>query len=289
MDNLRISDNLNGEALVALGLPAPRLVLAGLGAMGIWALAELPLPAGVRLVVASLLGVSTALLAWGKAEGVSLARWAWLALGYLCRSIGASQRRPPQWFAAERAPEVLRSDPRPGWGWTMVAFLGIRPLVGCTTVFRAVAAHLERTRPELGIGGLEDLTPEWPGARERGHRPRLADWGTSSSRTTKANELAAVVLVWDGRERFVGELADRATAIQRELPGVPALVVLNRSGPAVDLAAQIAEVGGRLISTVPFDPTLADAIRPFDPSTWSPAAGGVQAAASAVLAVFATW
>ncbi|MGC1183753.1 MAG: hypothetical protein WBA31_01195 [Candidatus Dormiibacterota bacterium] len=85
MDNLRFVDNLDGESAVALGLPASRLCLAALGAIMAWVLADLPLPAPLRLSAAGLVAVATIILVWGKVHGVPIARWAWLALGYATR------------------------------------------------------------------------------------------------------------------------------------------------------------------------------------------------------------
>lgn len=85
LDNLRFADNLDGEAVVALGLPASRLCLAALGAIMAWVLAELPLPPPLRLSAACLMVLGTIVLVWGRVHGVPLARWAWLALGYASR------------------------------------------------------------------------------------------------------------------------------------------------------------------------------------------------------------
>jgi hypothetical protein len=111
LDKLRFADNLDGEAVVALGLPAPRLILAGLGAGSAWAIAEMALPVPLRLGMASLVALATVALAWERVQGVSLARWAWLCLGYLGRLILAGNEEPAQRVDAELSSDRLSSVP----------------------------------------------------------------------------------------------------------------------------------------------------------------------------------
>lgn len=103
MDSLRFADNLDSEAVVALGLPGPRLTLAGLGAAGSWGLTALPAPLALRLALAALLALTTAMLAWARIEGVSLARWSWLGAGYLGRRAQDWSPGRRRWFAADSA------------------------------------------------------------------------------------------------------------------------------------------------------------------------------------------
>lgn len=120
MDNLRFADNLDGESVVALGLPASRLGLAALGAVAAWAMAELPLPAAARLSAVCLIGIATVALAWGRVQGVSVARWAWLAASFVLRSFTAHGETPDQQIdmvsgttaAARFSPAVADRPPR---------------------------------------------------------------------------------------------------------------------------------------------------------------------------------
>ncbi|HUY24204.1 MAG TPA: hypothetical protein VMV09_02715, partial [Candidatus Saccharimonadales bacterium] len=87
MDSFRFSDHLGSEPEIALGLTAPRLGLAGLGAALAWALTEAPGPAAIRLGAAALVVTASATVAWGRFQGVSLARWSWLAVLYVARAL----------------------------------------------------------------------------------------------------------------------------------------------------------------------------------------------------------
>jgi hypothetical protein len=110
MEDFRFADNLDGEAVIALGLPAPRLILAGLGSAGAWALAELPLPAALRLSAAAVLALTTAILAWGKVQGVSVARWAWFSLGFAGRGVATWTEGHQEWVSAELGPGAERGS-----------------------------------------------------------------------------------------------------------------------------------------------------------------------------------
>jgi hypothetical protein len=292
MENLRFADNLDGEAVVALGLPVPRLVLAGLGAGSAWAVAELPLPAVLRLGAAGLLALTTAILAWGKVQGVSVARWAWLTLAYGGRVVAAFGEGRRQWVEADsevgERPGSFGGEP----GLPPVAFLSLRPEVGCTTVCRAVATRLRAEVREIRegspgrpVGGL------WVVAdRDGGDRTALLlDWGTAWRDRPRRTRLAGVVLVWDGIELFPGELANGMAALRRSFPGVEPLVALNRAGSASGLSDQIGGAGARLVAAIPVDERLGqpDVTQIAGPE--QPSAAGVRALAREVLAASRSW
>lgn len=108
MDHLRFADNLDSEPVIALGLPASRLILAGLGAAATWAVCNSALPTLLRIVVAGLMALTISVLAWGRHQEVSLARWFWLFLGFAARAMMQS-RDHHQWVGAES-----RCADRPG-------------------------------------------------------------------------------------------------------------------------------------------------------------------------------
>ena len=172
MDSFQFSDHLDSEPEVALGLTAPRLGLAGLGAAAAWALTEMPVPAPVRLGAAALVALSTSTLAWGRVQGVSLARWSWLAARYAGRTLGArgggghAVDPDSTLFAGPQSGVIHRDE-------MGVAFLSLRPRTGCSSVCHAVGAELETL-----------ATTVWrsPGA---GPVPNLVlyDWGAWQGRS----------------------------------------------------------------------------------------------------------
>ncbi|MGC2193006.1 MAG: hypothetical protein WA751_11820 [Candidatus Dormiibacterota bacterium] len=293
MENLRFADNLDGEAVVALGLPVPRLVLAGLGAASAWAVAELPLPAVLRVGAAGLLVLTTAILAWGRVQGVSVARWAWLALAYAGRVVAAFGEGQRQWVEADSEvgdrPGPFGQEPGPA----LVAFLSLGPGVGCTAVCRAVATRLRVEVREIGEGARgRPVRGLWVVAdRQVGDRTALVllDWGSAWRDRARRSQVAGVVLVWDGVELFPGELAGGMAALRRSFPGVELLVTLNRAGSASGLRDQISGAGARLAAAIPVDPRLGqqDATKTAGPE--QPSAAGVRALAREVLAASRSW
>lgn len=293
MEDFRFADNLDTEAVVALGLPAPRLVLAGLGAATVWAVAELPLPDPVRLGAASFVALTTVVLAWGKLQGVSVARWAWLAMGYVARVTAWSGEPRHRWVDADASSGQGRDHPGSDRGAPLVAFLSLRRGAGCTTVCRAVATHLG-AEPQQPRDGLSD----WPTAalwtvadRSRGHRSAffLIDWGSGPRNRPAGSRLAGLILVWDGVEPATGDLADQVPYLLRDFPGVEVLVALNRAGPAGGLSARISGAGARLAASLPSDERLADGHLIPAGAPAAPSADGVKVLAREVLAASRSW
>lgn len=293
MNNLRFADNLDGEAVVALGLPAPRLILAGLGAASAWALSELPLPDPLRLGTAGLLALTTAILAWGRVQGVSLARWTWLALGYAGRVVTASGRGSPQWVDADSRPDERPVDSGLEPDLPLIAFLSLRRGVGCTSVCRAVAIQLRGSARE-GVGGSRGRSAAalWVVADPQGGaKPSLllGDWGSGPQNRPSRTRVTGLVLVWDGEEVFPGALADKVVALQRSFPGVEVLVAVNRASSASGLSARIAGAGARLAGAIPVDECLGDPdLTPLE-ATALTSADGVRALAREVLAASRSW
>lgn len=293
MDSLRFADNLDNEAVVALGLPAPRLALAGLGAAGSWALTELPAPAPVRLGLACLLALTTATLAWGRLEEVSLARWSWLALGYARRVVEARWGADHRWFDAEPGP-----SPGPGLGAgrrepACVGFLSVRPGSGCSAVCRAVASELEATAGNPGgHAGDQRGMPIWlVPAQDRGSTPALilCDWGSEPPCEPPGTRLTGVVVVWDGVEAFPHQLASQVGVLRGTHPAAPVLVALNRAGPSTGLASLVLGAGASLVAAFPEDRSLGDLDRTVSEAVQRPSAAGVRALARAVVATSGHW
>jgi hypothetical protein len=293
MDNLRFADNLDGEAVVALGLPAPRLILAGLGTAGAWALTELPLPGAVRLGAAGLLALTTAALAWGKIQGVSSARWAWLTLRYLGRVASTSREGRHLWVEAESGSDRLPGAEGLEQGPPLVAFLSLRPGVGCTALCRAVGAQLQAEAVDLGGSGQDrSATAIWVvPAKDGEKRPRLllGDWGSGPPGPPPSVRLAGLVLVWDGGEAFPGQLADQVAALRRTYPEVQVMVALNRAGPASGLSSQIAGAGAPVAAAIPVDERLGDPALTQLQAAARPSADGVRALVRGVLAASRLW
>jgi hypothetical protein len=278
MDSFQFSDHLDSEPEVALGLTAPRLGLAAFGAVAAWALTELPVPAPVRLGAGSIVAITASTLAWGRIQGVSLARWSWLAVRYAGRAFGSPADRDhsiDQNSGVIAASEGRVIDPYV----VAVAFLALRPRTGCSSVCRAVASELEAMR------AMAWLPPE------AGPVPRLIlhDWGSRQWTEPRGGRVIGLVLVWDGLEAYPGQLEAALETLRCAHPLAFRLTALNRAGPAAGLSSRIAGAGARLVCSIPTDPSLGkSAPRPAAPSR-RPSEEGVRALAGAVLVAAKTW
>ncbi|MGC1908221.1 MAG: hypothetical protein WA809_01280 [Candidatus Dormiibacterota bacterium] len=287
MDTFRFADNLDGEAVVALGLPAYRLLLLGLGSASAWAVAEVPLPTPLRLGVAGLLALTTGTMSWGKVQGVSVARWSWLCLGFASRLASASAEFHSRWIDTDPGStesEVTGSqDDGPG----LVAFLSLRAGVGCTTVCRAVKSQLLANAQESGDGQL--VGSEFSSRVEAGRIPMLLDWGTGPQNRPLGSRLVGLILVWDGEESYRDEFSDKVALLRRRFPGVVVLVALNCAQSSAGLRTQIAGAGARLAAAVPVDGRPGDGKRASLTATTAPASDGVKMLAREVLAASRSW
>ncbi|MGA2872767.1 MAG: hypothetical protein ABSF27_04170 [Candidatus Dormibacteria bacterium] len=285
---LRFADNLDGEEVVALGLPAARLLLAGGGAAGVWALTELPVPEPLRLGAAGLLALITASLAWGRVQGVSLARWSWLAAGYASRRLTVDGGRRGNWFRAEADPTRARSDPLTRRRPPCVAFASLSGGSDCSAILQAVALRLS-ARPMVAGRCRHGLlsTTDWavPAALagpERGLR--LCDWGRTTLPPPPCPGMSALVLVWDGENPDPPRLADRIAPLRRAYPAAQLMVSLTRAGPAAGLAELAAGAGARLVGAVPTDGGLGQLQQLARETGVGPSEEGVRAVALAVAA-----
>lgn len=288
MDSLRFADNLDGEDVVALGLPAARLALVGLGWAGAWALAQIPAAAAVRLTSAALVMLTTAALAWGRVHGVSLALWSWLAIGYLSRRARAQPFGRDEWFETEAESVAVRPARVHEAGPVWVAVLSARPGSGSTTVCRALADRLGAPAAELSSAAEQGSTaPTWTVPYQAGGRSRrltIYDWGSAPTAHPASSRLAALVLIWDGLETPGRTLPEQVGRLRLTYPAAHVIVALNRAGPAAGLAARVAQAGARLVSAIPFDPALGSRVDRPSRATFRPAAEAIQALALAVLA-----
>lgn len=96
MPGIRFSDPQDREDVIALGLPAGRLGLAGAGLGATLEAVHLPIPTALRVGLAGLLLLNTAALVWVRFEGLSLARWTGRAACFGWR------RQAGRWVAADR-------------------------------------------------------------------------------------------------------------------------------------------------------------------------------------------
>ncbi len=112
MPPLVFTDRLEGEEVVALGLPARRLALAGLGGAMVWAVSQLPLPLPLRLLLVLPISLTVAVLAWGRVQGASAAQWAAAAVGFSVRWAGRRMQPRPSWYASEATTSGGAAD----WG-----------------------------------------------------------------------------------------------------------------------------------------------------------------------------
>jgi len=282
LEGLRFADNLDGEAVVALGLTTGRLLLAGLGAAAAWGLAETPSPAPVRIGAAAMVALATSGLAWGRVRGVSVARWSWLLVCFAGRLLASSRDENDRWFDAEPGSEKSPIGHLGSPGRGLVAFVGSRPGVGCSSVRRAVAHELESvTSPELpgGTAGsaCQDLRRPAP--------LLLCDWGTEAARCPPGAHLAAVVIVWDGIELYPCQLAGQVDALRGRFPDAEVLIAANRAGPATGLSARIAAAGARLVAAIPVEDRLGDRTHPGLGRSEHPSGEGIRTLARAVLAI----
>ncbi|MGC2208044.1 MAG: hypothetical protein WA724_09390 [Candidatus Dormiibacterota bacterium] len=278
MDSFRFSDHLGSEPEIALGLTAPRLGLAGLGAVLAWALTEAPGPAAIHLGAAALVVTTSATVAWGRVQGVSLARWSWLSVQYVARALdGGGEPGHPVDLGSRLSPTSRTEDLEAAT--VGVAFVSLRPGAGCSSVCRAVGVEL---------GAAAERTGERPG---RGSLPNLIlyDWGPRQAEEWRPGRLIGLVLVWDGVEVYPGELAGKVASLRCTYPEAYLLAVLNRAGPAGDLSARIAEAGARLVCTVPFDRSLGRSAKSASEDPAAPSTEGVRSLALAVLAASKSW
>ncbi len=102
MPRIRFGDPQDREDVIALGLPAGRLGLAGAGLGATLEALHLPLAAPLRMGIAALLLVSTAGLAWARFAGLSLAAWAGRAFRFGWRLGPGPRRQAGVWMAADR-------------------------------------------------------------------------------------------------------------------------------------------------------------------------------------------
>jgi len=278
MDSFRFSDHQGSEPEIALGLTAPRLGLAGLGAGVAWALSEAPGPAAIRLGAAALVVTTIATLAWGRVQGVSLARWSWLTVLYVGRALEGRGKPGHPIDLGSRLSGTSQKG-RLEADALGVAFVSLRPGTGCSSVCRAVGVELRAT---------PDSNGRRPG---RGSLPNLIlyDWGPRQGEESLSRRLIGLVLVWDGIEMYPGELAGKVGSLRCAYPEAWLLAALNRSGPAGDLSWRIAEAGARLVGTIPFDRSLGAPAQIASDELEPPSAGGVRAVALAVLAIAKSW
>lgn len=97
MPRIRFSDSEDREDVIALGLPAGRLGLAGAGLGAAVGALRAPIPPFLEGAVSCLLLLSTAALVWVRWQGLSLTGWAARAACFGWRRQGA----PDLWQAAD--------------------------------------------------------------------------------------------------------------------------------------------------------------------------------------------
>src|SRR6202167_207067 len=212
------------------------------------------------------------MLAWGRVQGVSLARGSWLAVLYLGRSaqgLGEPGQLIDLGSNLSANSKIGPLEP----GALGVAFVSLQPGTGCSSVCRAVGAELTAAAEKAG---------RFPGT---GPPPNLIlyDWGSRPREGSRSGRLIALVLVWDGIEVYPGQLAGKSAAPRCASPLAFLLVALNRAGPASDLGSRIAAAGARLVCTLPADRSLGTAALGAIEAPAPPSVEGARTLANSVL------
>jgi MinD-like ATPase involved in chromosome partitioning or flagellar assembly len=79
---VHFTDGFDRPDTIALGLDAPRLITVVVGALSVYAVMQTPLPMALRVGVAVLLALVSAVLGWARYAGRPVATWAWLAMRF---------------------------------------------------------------------------------------------------------------------------------------------------------------------------------------------------------------
>jgi MinD-like ATPase involved in chromosome partitioning or flagellar assembly len=116
VEPVHFTDGFDRPDTIALGLDAPRLITVVVGALLAYAVMQSPLPMALRVFVAVLLGLSSALLGWARYAGRPLLTWTWLALRFVLspQSGGAAAATAPavaEEPAAAPEPGVVAEEP----------------------------------------------------------------------------------------------------------------------------------------------------------------------------------
>jgi len=80
---VHFTDGFDRPDTIALGLDAPRLIAVVAGALCAYAVMQAPLPMALRVCVAVLLALVSAVLGWARYAGRPVLSWAWLALRFV--------------------------------------------------------------------------------------------------------------------------------------------------------------------------------------------------------------
>lgn len=83
MDPVHFTDGFDRPDTIALGLDAPRLITVVTGALCAYAVMQAPLPFALRVCIAAVVAVLSAVLGWARYAGRPLLAWAWLALRFV--------------------------------------------------------------------------------------------------------------------------------------------------------------------------------------------------------------
>ena len=165
MDGRRAPQGLHAEDRIALGLSATHLFYLVIFSMTGWAVLTSRLPGVLSVPVGILLIATGAALAWGRAAGRPLDRWAWLFLAY-------------------------RGRPRRGWSMTQED-----DVTACTSD-NIVPLPPSPPRPEQPAANIAMPLPRFedrPPARRRARRSLFFSYRGGSGRTTLATEVATVI------------------------------------------------------------------------------------------------
>jgi MinD-like ATPase involved in chromosome partitioning or flagellar assembly len=114
---VHFTDGFDRPDTIALGLDAPRLIAVVSGALCAYAVMQAPLPLALRVGVAVLVALASAVLGWARYAGRPVLSWAWLALrfvlsprsgGDVAVRVGAASAAASEPVAA--APELARTS-----------------------------------------------------------------------------------------------------------------------------------------------------------------------------------
>jgi MinD-like ATPase involved in chromosome partitioning or flagellar assembly len=113
---VHFTDGFDRPDTIAFGLDAPRLITVVVGALSAYAVMQAPLPFAVRVGVAVLLALLSAVLGWARYAGRPVLQWAWLALRFALSPQsggGVVQTRAAAAVATAADPQPVAAEPVP--------------------------------------------------------------------------------------------------------------------------------------------------------------------------------
>ncbi len=111
MGPVHFTDGFDRPDTIAFGLDAPRLITVVVGALSAYAVMQAPLPFALRVAVAVVLAVCSAVLGWARVAGRPVLWWAWLGLRFALSPRSGGGGPVARAEVAESAPPQLSGAP----------------------------------------------------------------------------------------------------------------------------------------------------------------------------------